>query len=360
MSKKLTQNIKKTAQSVLGVPTPVSRTIRPNTRSSGLPIVPEIIDHPLTPNMMDSGNASNNSAHSVRPGPPSLTPTVSGISSLSTTFKPKDIMAFVEHLPTFDGTPRYLDRFITSVEEILMLIRGADHTPYGLLTLRTIRNKIVDRADEALELANTPLVWDEIKGNLIRLYSSKKSEASLLSEMSSFSDRQSLGQLFFGLSKIKSQLFSILKNTELNHNIVEAKRTVYNEVCLNAFITGLREPLKTFIRLKAPQTIEQAYEQCQIEQSLYRTNNRGPNETFAKNRRDNQNTRDRRHDGRTNNDRNAPYPNNNYNQQPNSRETNQSSTANPFRTQSGRLNNIEDDTPDTNFQQAASVTHQGT
>ncbi|EDW44560.1 GM19595 [Drosophila sechellia] len=167
---------------------------------------------------MDSGNDS------ARPTPSPLAPTVSGLSSLiSTTFKPKDIMAFVEHLPTFDGTPRQLDRFITSVEEILMLIRGADQTPYGLLTLRTIRNKIIDRADEALELANTPLVWDEIKSNLIRLYSSKKSEANLLSELNTFSDNLTLGQLFFGISKVRSQLFSILKNSEHNNTVVDAK-----------------------------------------------------------------------------------------------------------------------------------------
>jgi len=84
-----------------------------------------------------------------------------------------------------------------------VLLRGADQTPYGLLTLRTIRNKIIDRADEALELANTHLVWDEIKNNLIRLYSSKKSEANLLSELSTFSDNQTLGQLFFGISKVR-------------------------------------------------------------------------------------------------------------------------------------------------------------
>lgn len=39
-----------------------------------------------------------------------------------------------------------------------MLIRGTDQTPYGLLTLRAIRNKIVGRADEALNLANTKII----------------------------------------------------------------------------------------------------------------------------------------------------------------------------------------------------------
>jgi len=244
MSKKLVYNLRKTTRSVVGASSSTSKFPHSTRRSDPLlPISEEPRPIPYQKPTMDSGNDSG------RPTPPPLTPTVSGLSSvISTTFKPKDIMAFVEHLPTFDGTPRQLDRFITSVEEILMLIRGADQTPYGLLTLRTIRNKIIDRADEALELANTPLVWDKIKNNLIRLYSSKKSEANLLSELSTFSDNQTLGQLFFGISKVRSQLFSVLKNSEHNNTVIDAKKVVYNEVCLNAFITGLREPLSSYRR----------------------------------------------------------------------------------------------------------------
>lgn len=48
----------------------------------------------------------------------------------------------------------------------------------------------------------------------------------------------------------------------------ESKKILYNKVCLNAFIKGLREPLKTILRLKDPKSIEQAYEQCKVEQSV--------------------------------------------------------------------------------------------
>lgn len=262
-----------------------------------------------------------------------------------------------------------------------MLIRGADQTPYGLLTLRTIRNKIIDRADEALELANTPLVWDEIKSNLIRLYSSKKSEANLLSELNTFSDNLTLGQLFFGISKVRSQLFSILKNSEHNNTVVDAKKVVYNEVCLNAFMTGLKEPLKTFVRIKSPSTLEQAYEQCQIEQTLYRAQNKrtnrpeqGPNGSDNKTYRNSydSNYRSGRNDR---NDRRGPYSNSNsnsnsgqnrpfnsHNRTPQSgTNDNRANTSNPFRAPSHSLNNIEENPqPDSNFQQTASGNQQGT
>lgn len=277
MSKHWHKTLKKRTRFVLGAQTDTTLPKKVTRSSSRLnpPLVvsEEIPETPTKQTNMDSGNISDPSR--------SITPTVSNTNSnLSTIFKPKDIMTFVSHLPPFDGSPRYLDRFITSVEEILMLTRSADQTPYGLLTLRAIRNKIIRRADETLELANTPLIWDEIKSNLTRMYSNKKTEACLLSELQLFADNLSLGQLFFGISKIKSQLFSSFQSNGESTAVIEAKKTLYNQVCLNTFIKGLREPLKTLIRLKDPKTIEQAYEQCKVEQSLSynrRSYNNAPN-----------------------------------------------------------------------------------
>lgn len=121
-----------------------------------------------------------------------------------------------------------------------MVIRGTDQTPYGLLTLRAIRNTIVGRADDSLNLANTKFIWDYIKSNLLRLYSSKKSEASLLSELQSFMNNLTLGQLFFGLSWIESQLIFTIANNGQLATIIEAKKTLYGEIFLNAFISGIR------------------------------------------------------------------------------------------------------------------------
>lgn len=207
---------------------------------------------------MDSGNASH-----------SISPTVSGVSTISTTLSPNDILSFIKELPTFDGQPSQLDKFITNVEEIIMLIRGTDQTPYGLLLLRAIRNKVIGKADESLTLAGTSLVWDDIKEGLKRLYSSKKSEAILLREMQSLPDNLSLGQLFSTITKIRGQLISSVQGGNHAATVMEAKKQLYNEVALNSFMVALREPLRTIIRLKNPTTIEQAYKFCQVEQTFY-------------------------------------------------------------------------------------------
>lgn len=124
------KTITKTTLSVLGshFNTELPKKV---TRSSTRLVSEDTHEIPSIQQNMASGNISDPSR--------SLTPTVSNTNSnLARTFQPNDIMTFVSHLPPFNGSPRYLDRFITSVEEILMLIKGADQTPYGLLTLRAI------------------------------------------------------------------------------------------------------------------------------------------------------------------------------------------------------------------------------
>lgn len=374
MSKKLTQTIKQTTRSVLGSHTLPKRVTRSVTKTNTLPVIREDTPSPpLQPINMDSGNASvGNSAP--------LTPTVSGFSSIATALSATDILAFVKELPTFDGTPGQLDKYITSVEEIIMLIRGTDQTPYGLLTLRAIRNKIVGRADEALNLANTKLIWDDIKSNLLRLYSSKKSEATLLGELQSQPDNLTLGQLFFGLSRIRSQLISTTSNSGQSATIIEAKKSLYDEVCLNAFISRIGEPLKTVIRLKDPKTIETAYELCQRERARYQNRNPYPptpnnterrtnnyNNNNSNNHKDNNNRNNR-------NNRNSSYSQNHsyHYSNPNSQyrqSNNGNRNGNPFKdnkTPNYELHNIEEEKltqhcpTDLNFQAPASGTRQDT
>jgi len=54
-----------------------------------------------------------------------------------------------------------------------------------------------------------------------------------------------------------------------DHGVSAAsKRALYDGLCLNAFLVGLRDPLRTVIRARNPTTIETAYEWCQAEQSF--------------------------------------------------------------------------------------------
>lgn len=82
----------------------------------------------------------------------------------------------IKDLPKFDGNQKLLYEFLNNVEEILLYIRGTDNTPYGQILLRAIRNKIEGQANEVLNMYGTPLIWDDIKTNLILHYSDKRTD----------------------------------------------------------------------------------------------------------------------------------------------------------------------------------------
>lgn len=112
-----------------------------------------------------------------QPLPPPATTTPNEIFN---TLRIPDAIRF---LPTYDGNFKTLNDFITNVEEILMMITGADQTPYGHLLMRTIRNKIEGKANEVLIAEGVPLNWDVMKATLRIHFTDKREESSLIQEL---------------------------------------------------------------------------------------------------------------------------------------------------------------------------------
>lgn len=147
-----------------------------------------------------------------------------------------------------------------------MLIRGADQTPYGVLLLRAIRNKIQGKANEALTLSGARLEWDNIKNNLRKIYAPKKSVAMLIREIQTVPQESTVGQLYFGIARLREQLqsLSVINDpTQVNNS-----NQLYDEICLNAFLVGLKEPLRSTVRAHRPMSLEKAYQICRAEQAF--------------------------------------------------------------------------------------------
>lgn len=68
------------------------------------------------------------------------------------------------------------DQFINNVEDILLVKREENRSPCGKSLLRAIRNKIEVPANGVLNVFGTPLIWDNIKTNLLLHYSDKKTK----------------------------------------------------------------------------------------------------------------------------------------------------------------------------------------
>jgi len=177
----------------------------------------------------------------------------------------------VKDLPSFDGNPRTLFEFLDNAEEILSLIPDADGTSYGKLILRAIRNKIIGQANEVLNMYGTSLKWEEIKYNLITHYADKRNESSLIRDLHRIHQLRSetVEQFYAKIIEIFSCLMNNLKVNEKDLNVINSKKVLYEELCLNTFLTGLKDPLGSTIRAMRPKKLNEALKYCLEESNCY-------------------------------------------------------------------------------------------
>ncbi|GBP15562.1 Retrovirus-related Gag polyprotein from transposon opus [Eumeta japonica] len=221
-------------------------------------------------------NELNNQPASV-----TVPPVSSGLAAAQMdVFQSLRIPDAIKQLPTFDGNPRLLYEFINNVEEILLFIRGTDKTPYGQILLRAIRNKIEGQANEVLNMYGTPLNWDDIKGNLITHYSDKRSETSLIKDLHNLKQYGKTFEKFYSeIVELQSALCNNILLHEADKNVISAKKSLYGEMCLNSFVTGLKDPLGSTIRAMRPNSLAEALDFCIKEQNIYYQ--QGPSRSFS-------------------------------------------------------------------------------
>jgi hypothetical protein len=176
----------------------------------------------------------------------------------------------IKDLPQFNGNPRLLFDFLDNCEEILNFISVASGQPYGQLLLRAIRNKITGPANEVLNMYGTPLIWDEIKNNLILHYADKRNETSLIRDLHKVKQHNSTVEKFYSeIIEIYSSMVNHINIHETDTNVIAAKKALYQEMSLNSFLTGLKEPLGSTIRAMKPLSLAEAFSFCIKEQNIF-------------------------------------------------------------------------------------------
>lgn len=176
----------------------------------------------------------------------------------------------IKDLPKYDGNPRLLFEFINNVEEILSVAQQTDNTPQGRIFLRAIRNKIEGSANEVLNMYGTQLNWDEIKANLILHYSDKRTETSLIRDLHRLQqNKNSVEEFYSEIIEIQSSLMNNVGIHETDKNVISSKKDLFSEMCLNAFLSGLAEPLGANIRAARPKSLAEAFSFCIKEQNIF-------------------------------------------------------------------------------------------
>ncbi|XP_041674338.1 GATA zinc finger domain-containing protein 14-like [Drosophila eugracilis] len=96
----------------------------------------------------------------------------------------------------------------------------------------------------------------------------------LVRELHNLPDGLSMGKLYYSATKIRSELMSLAREADPSGHSITAKRDQYDRFCLNTFLVGLKDPLRSAIRNQRPETIEKAYEYGQIELNFSRNLNK--------------------------------------------------------------------------------------
>lgn len=68
--------------------------------------------------------------------------------------------------------------------------------------------------------------------------------------------------------ELQSALYNNILLHETDRNVINAKKTLYNEMCLNSFVTGLIDPLGATVRAMRPKSLAEALDFCIKEQNI--------------------------------------------------------------------------------------------
>lgn len=171
-------------------------------------------------------------------------------------------------VPDFDGNPHILPRFIHLCDQIVeeYLEGNQNNALAKLCVVNGILNKITGPAARIVNSNGIAEEWSCIKKALINNFSDQRDETALYNDLMLATQGNSSPQEFY--DRCLNLFSTIMTYVTLHETIattVEAKRTLYRKLTMQAFVRGLKEPLGSRIRCMRPDSVEKALEFVQEE-----------------------------------------------------------------------------------------------
>lgn len=166
-----------------------------------------------------------------------------------------------------------LHSFIRSVENLLPFMRPCVNTPFYNMWLQAIRRKIIDDADNVLELYGIGLDWESIKEFLIMYYNDKRDNLTLTRELYSLYQTGTIEDFYGKIQHTLSLLINHANVSIQDLNIRADRIGMYRQNALNVFLAGLKEPIGGNIRSRGPDNLKHAFDACMEELNFQRINN---------------------------------------------------------------------------------------
>lgn len=174
----------------------------------------------------------------------------------------------IRDLPTFNGNPVKLHNFIRSVDDLFPFISALENTPFFNVWLQSIRAKIIGEADQILEIYGTPLIWNDIKANLIAYYNDKRDCVTLTRELFQVQQITTI-EKFYG--QVQNLLSLLINNTNIliqDNDLKTDRIATRKENALQVFLAGLKEPIGGNVRARKPSTLKEAFDACVEERNF--------------------------------------------------------------------------------------------
>lgn len=190
---------------------------------------------------------------------------------------PDTIFKALRPVPEFDGNPNVLTRFIKLCDQIvstyLSNVQGSELG--NLCLLNGILNKITGVAATRINSNGIPDSWAGIRNTLINSFADQRDETALYNDLLVSAQGNSTPQEYY--DQCQSLFSTIMTYISLHETVtttIEAKRTLYKKLTMQAFVRGLKEPLGSRIRCMRPESIERALEFVQEELNVMYLQNR--------------------------------------------------------------------------------------
>jgi hypothetical protein len=170
-------------------------------------------------------------------------------------------MSILNEIPRYEGNPTELSEFIRAVEDIYeQFYQPNDPNAYvNKLLLSATRNRLKSSALEVIT-GQTILSWPQLKAILIENFGDQRSELNLIIDVSRLKQNSKEHPVEFynrcrSLLAILNSKISLTNDPQVikDYRIADAKA-----LALKSFTSGLLEPLGSFLRSRAPPTLENA------------------------------------------------------------------------------------------------------
>lgn len=180
-------------------------------------------------------------------------------------------------VPDFDGNSHVLPRFIHLCDQIVAeyIEANPNDSLARLCLINGILNKITGPAARIINSNGIPEDWDSIKKSLINNFSDQRDETTLYNDLMLATQGNKSPQEFYDLCvNLFSTIMTYVTLHESVTTTIEAKRTLYRKLTMQAFVRGLKEPLGSRIRCMRPDSVEKALEFVQEELNVLYLQNR--------------------------------------------------------------------------------------